>query len=567
MSSMRLVAFSRLCLLIGFFQLIPMTTAGAFGLREDGPIGISAGLSAESWRAIQRQLRPRQPVSPTIAGANPALTPATLRDANINGGDRFGYSVALSGDTLVVGAPFEDSGDTGINGNQGSNAAPGAGAAYVFVRTAGVWTQQAYLKASNTGAGDNFGFGVALSGDTLVVGAPGEAGGATGVNGNQGDNSAPGAGAAYVFVRTAGVWTQQAYLKASNTGAGDNLGFGVALSGDTLVVGAPGEAGGATGVNGNQLDNGAPGAGAAYVFVRTAGNWTQQAYLKASNTDAGDRFGWSVALSGDTLAVGAIGEASSATGVNGDPGNNSASLAGAAFVFVRSGGVWTQQAYLKASNTDAGDLFGWSAALAGDTLVIGAIGETSKSTGVNGDQRDDSAPGAGAAYAFVRSGGVWTQQAYLKASNAGAVNGFGHSVSLSGETLVIGAPAEASAATGVNGNQGDNSAPGAGAAYVFGRTVGVWVQQAYLKASNTGAGDRFGWLAALDGDTALMGATGEASKDTGVNGNQGDNSAPGAGAAYVFVRSGGFWAQQAYLKASNTGGADRFGVFLPLVFK
>jgi hypothetical protein len=253
--------------------------------------------------------------------------------------------------------------------------------------------------------------------------------------------------------------------------------------------------------------------------------------------------------------------------VNGDPGNNSASLAGAAFVFVRSGGVWTQQAYLKASNTDAGDLFGWSAALAGDTLVIGAIGEAGKSTGVNGDQRDDSAPGAGAAYAFVRSGGVWTQQAYLKASNAGAVNGFGHSVSLSGETLVIGAPAEASAATGVNGNQGDNSAPGAGAAYVFGRTVGVWVQQAYLKASNTGAGDRFGWLAALDGDTALMGATGEASKDTGVNGNQGDNSAPGAGAAYVFVRSGGFWAQQAYLKASNTGGADRFGVFLPLVFK
>ena len=172
----------------------------------------------------------------------------------------------------------------------------------------------------------------------------------------------------------------------------------MAISGDTVVVGAVDEASSATGVNGNGLDDSARGAGAAYVFFRSGGSWTQQAYLKASNTGAGDAFGFSVAISGDTVVVGAVGEASNATGVNGNGGDNSADEAGAAYVFVRSGGSWTQQAYLKASNTGAGDQFGASVAIFGDTVVVGAYGEDSNATGVNGNEGDNSAADAGAAY-------------------------------------------------------------------------------------------------------------------------------------------------------------------------
>ncbi|QOJ04896.1 MAG: FG-GAP repeat protein [Planctomycetia bacterium] len=197
--------------------------------------------------------------------------------------------------------------------------------------------QQAYLKASNTGANDQFGQSVAVSGDTVVVGAYREDSSATGVNGNQADNSAADSGAAYVFVRSGGVWSQQAYLKASNTGADDRFGNSVSVSGGTVVVGAYQEDSSATGVNGNGADNSASNSGAAYVFVRSSGVWSQQAYLKASNTGATDQFGYSVAVSGDNVVVGAPGEDSSATGVNGNGANNSAADSGAAYVFTGAG--------------------------------------------------------------------------------------------------------------------------------------------------------------------------------------------------------------------------------------
>ncbi|MCH8228248.1 MAG: FG-GAP repeat protein, partial [Proteobacteria bacterium] len=146
-------------------------------------------------------------------------------------------------------------------------------------------------------------------------------------------------------------------------------------------------------------------------------SFEQQAYLKASNTDGGDFFGWSVAISGETLVVGARNEDSNASGINGDQNNDSAVDAGAAYVFTRSGTVWSQQAYLKASNTDIDDLFGLSVAISGDTLVVGTRREDSNASGINGDQSDNSAIQAGAAYVFTRSGTVWNQQAYLKASN------------------------------------------------------------------------------------------------------------------------------------------------------
>src|SRR6266568_2316788 len=395
---------------------------------------------------------------------------------------------------------------------------------------------QAYVKASNTGAADEFGFAVALSsdGNTLVVGAPDEASA-----GIETDNSAPSAGAVYVYTRSGATWTQQAYIKASNAEAGDQFGTSVALSsnGNTLAVGAIGEASALTGVtagivNETTAGNAAPGAGAVYVFTRIAGTWSQQAYVKASNTGAADNFGSSVALSGDgsTLAVGAIGE------------DGSAAEAGAVYVFTRDlGGVWSQQApIVSASNAGALDLFGFSVALSGDgnTLAVGAIGEAS-AIGVT--PTDNTAPSAGAVYVFTRSGTTWPQQAYVKASAIGAVDLFGFSVSLSGDgnILAVGAIGESSAAVGIGGNQADNSAADAGAVYVYTRSGTAWMQRAYVKASNTGAGDHFGTSAALssDGTTLAVGATGEDSSVTGINGNQADNSAPGAGAVYVAVGS------------------------------
>jgi hypothetical protein len=444
---------------------------------------------------------------------------AYLKASNSGDHDNFGNSVAVSGDTMVVGAGAEDSAATGINGDQSDTSAAISGAAYVFTRSGGTWSQQAYLKASNTDAGDQFGFSVAISGDTIVVGANGEDSTASGVNGNQADNSGLSPGAAYVFTRSGGTWSQQAYLKASNPGNLDAFGSAVGISGDTITVGAPLERSAATGVGGDQLDNSASQSGAGYVFTRSGGVWSQQAYLKASNTGAGDFFGNALAVSGDTVVVGAEREASSSTGVDGNQADNSASQSGAGYVFTRSGGVWSQQAYLKASNTGAGDSFGRAAAISADTVVVGASGETGDS---------------GAGYVFTRSGGVWSQQAYLKASNAGAGDQFGWSVAVFGDTVVLGAFGEASDATGVDGDPSNDLALNSGAAYVFTRSGSAWSQQHYLKASNTDAGDRFGYSAAISGDTVVVGTEWEASNATGVNGDQSDNSSTLNGAVYVF---------------------------------
>ena len=458
---------------------------------------------------------------------------AYLKASNTGVNDLFGYSVSLSGDTLAVGASYERSSATGVNGSQSDNSARNSGAVYIFTRSGRTWSQQAYLKASNTGARDNFGHSVSLSGDTLAVGASYEDSNATGVNGSQSDNSARNSGAVYVFTRSGTTWSQQAYLKASNTNAGDLFGHSVSLSGDTLAVGAYYEASGATGVNGSQSDNSASESGAVYIFTRSGTTWSQQAYLKASNTGTSDLFGDSVSLSGDTLAVGAIYETSSATGVNGSQSDNSTARSGAVYVFTRSGTNWSQQAYLKASNTGAYDLFGDSVSLSGDTLAVGAAGEASSATGVNGSQSDNSEGASGAVYVFTRSGTNWSQQAYLKASNTGTRDYFGDSVSLSGDTLAVGAFIESSSATGVNGSQSDNSATRSGAVYIFTRSGTNWSQQAYLKASNTDAGDLFGSSVSLSGDTLAVGAKSESSSATGVNGNQKDNGADGSGAVYV----------------------------------
>ena len=461
-----------------------------------------------------------------------------LKAADNGPDDRFGARVAVSGDALVVVASGEDSAATGINGDFTDDSAPDSGAVYVFRRDAArTWVQEAYVKASNAATSDAFGQAIALSGDTLVVGAPREDSAAVGINGDESDNSAIDAGAVYVFTRDAtGIWSQQAYLKASNTDSVDGFGGAVALDGDTLAVGANLEDSAAAGVDSDQANNSAQDSGAVYVFTRDAsGTWAQQAYLKASNANAGDRFGGAIVLSGDTLAVGAAHERSKTTGVDGNQSNNSWSEAGATYVFTRSEtGDWSQQAYLKASNTGSGDRFGGALALSGDTLVVGAPLEDSAARGIDGFQADNKALSSGAAYIFGRdSMGTWTQQAYLKGSNSDTQDRFGHSLALDGDLLVVGA-LEDSGASGADGDQADNSASGAGAAYLFERdALGAWSQIAYLKASNTDAGDEFGSAIAIDGAKLVIGARREDSSATGVDGDQTDNTSIDSGAVYI----------------------------------
>ncbi|ULA64103.1 MAG: Integrin alpha beta-propellor repeat protein [Nitrospira sp.] len=437
-----------------------------------------------------------------------------LKASNAGTGDRFGYRVAVSGDTVVVSALLEQSASTGINGSQVASTAPASGAVYVFVKTQTGWAQQAYLKASNAQSNDWFGYSLALSGNTLAVGAVLEDSAAIGANGSQDNNGATDSGAVYVFERVGNVWMQQAYLKASNTTSGHGFGSAVSLSNETLAVGAfMGDA--------------------VYVFLRSGGSWSQEALLRGANTETGDWFGSAVSIDNDTLVVGAPLEASAAVGINGNYADNTASQSGAAYVFSRAGGIWTQQAYVKASNTDANDGFGFSVALSGDTLVVGAVGESSSAKGINGNQIDNTVPHSGAAYVFIRARGAWVQQAYVKASNTDGPDVFGSAVALNGDRLVVGAWAEESPTTGINGNQTDNSAVNSGAAYVFKRNSGVWSQEAYVKASNTGV-DMFGTSVALSESWVVIGAPLEASGATVVDGNQLDNSAPQSGAAYAF---------------------------------
>lgn len=299
---------------------------------------------------------------------DPLVQQAYLKASNTGQWDAFGDAVAIDGDTLVVGAYGEDN---------------YAGAAYVFVYDGTNWSQQAYLKASNTGANDYFGRAVAIDGDTVVVGAYLE----DSNNGAPSGDELNASGAAYVFVYAAGFWTEQALLKAPIAEADEYFGAAVAVSGDTVVVGAYGK------------DTGVVNAGAAYVFVRDGPSWSQQAYLKASNTGAGDYFGRAVAISGDTVVVGAYQEDSNATGIDGDDNNNSATDSGAAYVFVRDDINWSQQAYLKASNTENDDQFGYAVTISGDTVVVGAPLEDSSTTGVN-STANNLATDAGAAYVF-----------------------------------------------------------------------------------------------------------------------------------------------------------------------
>lgn len=425
----------------------------------------------------------------------------------------------------------------------------------------------AYLKASNTGAFDHFGWATAVSGDgmTLVVGAVAEGGSVPGINASDGSsNGVSQSGAVYVFVRVGATWQQQAYIKQQALDTNDAFGGALALStdGNTLAVGEPNEDSAATTINGSQTDNSATDEGAVFVFTRSAGAWTQQAFIKCSNCEASDQFGASVALdaTGDILAAGAPGEDSAATTIDGNKASNAAAGSGAAYLFTRSGTTWTEQTYFKAWNAGAGDMFGSVVALSDDgtTLAVGAPQEDGSLPGVQ--NATFAEPGAtvsesGAAYVFHRSG-AWTAQAYVKPSDVGfGGDFFAYALGLSGDgnVLACGAPGEDS----VVGNSG--------AVWMFRRSGATWAEEARLKASNAGDNDQFGASLSLagGGGTLMASSPLEDSNASGVGGDQTNDASQDSGAVYSFDYGNG-WTQSAYAKANAPDLGDQFGFALAL---
>lgn len=407
---------------------------------------------------------------------------AFIKPESPGDGDLFGFSVALVADTLVVGAPQEGGGSPGRNGDQDSNDTPQSGAVYVFEHDGEHWEQVAYLKTDEPVTGDELGRSIALQRDgelaarRIVAGAYHDKSSSGGVNPPSRDEAAPNSGAAYIFEHRDGDWTQVARLKASNPDPGDQFGASVSVSDRAVVVGAPWEASAATSDDPDQDDNEAMFSGAVYVFEHDADNdaWSQTAYLKAHNAAEQVRFGNALSADGNTLAVGAFTEPSAATGIDPDQDDDSAPEAGAVYIFDRSEDGWEQTAYIKASNTGAGDRFGGAVALRHNALAIGASLESSAETGVSasttpGAQANDDALGAGAVYVYYRVDSVWTQHAYLKASNAQPGDNFGYSLGFDGTRLAIGAPYEDSAIGGISEDGGgpNNVATSSGAIYWF----------------------------------------------------------------------------------------------------
>jgi hypothetical protein len=403
--------------------------------------------------------------------------------------------VCLSGNTLVATAWFEDSSAKGVNGDQNNNGTTDSGAAYVYVRDGDTWKPQAYLKASDSAPYDYFGAAAVLEGDTLVVSAIHE-----GLFELSATMTRP--GAAYVFTRSAGVWSQTQRIEAPQLNGADMFGLAVDLEGDTLVVGAPLEA-----TSGQR-------SGAAYIFERVGGVWMERQMLKSSAPKAGALFGSSLALEGDHLVVGAPNEA--------QPDTDS----GSAEVFVRRGGMWVPQQRLGPPTPIGGANFGFAVALHGNRIVVGAPRTASLISTV------ETPPGE--VYVFDTDGEHWNQSAVLRATAPDGSDFFGLAVGLTDTVLAVGAPGDASGARGVSADPKRTDAQYSGAMYLFAETADGWAPSAYIKPHNTDANDGFGWPFAIDGNTLAVGAILESSDEQGFGGMGANNRSQASGAVYVF---------------------------------
>ncbi len=445
----------------------------------------------------------------------------------VNSGDGFGYAVAISGNTAIVSAVGNDTGEDH------------PGSVHVFVRDGTTWTWRQRLTGSDALESDFFGGSIAISDDTIIVGAILDTVGANTFQGS-----------AYIFMRSGDEWTERQKLTADNGAATDLFGVSVDIDGDTAIVGA-------TGANSDK--------GAAYIFTRSSTGWEQRQGLRANNGATNDLFGTSVALSGDTAIIGAPGD---------DVGQKANQ--GSAYIFIQSGETWEQQQKLTTADGAANDGFGGSAALSGDTAVIGASGDD-----LDGEDQ-------GSAYLFSRSDETWSQQPRPFAASGKAEDKFGAAVAIGGDSVLAGVAFDdigdranqGSAIVFVicsglaqqrkltaNSHQfgaavaisGDTAVVGAdydavdgnddqGSAYIFVRDGATWTQQQKLTASTGAAGDYFGCSVDISGNTVIIGAHGDE---------------PGAttdsGSAYIFVRNGTTWTERQTLTPSDGAAEDRFG--------
>jgi hypothetical protein len=315
-------------------------------------------------------------------GANWTLQQTlSAHDEEPNLDDNYAWSVAISGDTLVVSALTD------------CTAGFAAGAAYVYVRNGTTWSLQQKLTAGDPASFSSFGISVDVTGDTVVVGAHSD------------DDAGYGTGAAYVFHRNEGLWTEQQKLKASDAVADSSFGLSVSLSGQTIAVGAPGLS--------------SPGAnftGAVYVFVNNGSAWLEQQKIEADDITAGQELGYCVAVSGETLVATAPGES---VGMH---------TYGAAYIFERNGTTWDQQRKFVDRDATRTDGFALRAAIDGDTIVIGDI------------KNNTAALWGGAGYVYVRNGNAgWSLQYTLTAADAAYPDFLGLSVAISGDTIMLGA--------------------------------------------------------------------------------------------------------------------------------
>ena len=411
--------------------VLSVSACGEFEAVPSGnEASVSQPLTTQPWRGHAKQAGP--PMDSLVY--NPA---GKLLASDGSADDQLGLAVAISGNFAFVGAPNDD-----INGEL-------SGSVVVFERSGGVYTQIQRLVPSDGAAEDIFGLDVAVSGDTLIVGANGHS------------TQFPYSGAAYIFVRNGSIWTEQAKLIASDEKADAAFGYKVNLAGDTAIVGASWDD--ASGLH----------SGAAYVFSRNAGVWTEQQKLVPGDGAAQDEFSDTVALDGDIAMIGAP--------YDDDNGSNSGSV----YVFERVNGTFVQTQKLHASDAMATDRFGLEGLdISGTTAAIGALGVD---VGLNRDH--------GAIYVFERVGGTFLQTQKLLTSEGSTVHYLGFGIGLQQDTLVAGVP---------YADIGSNTVQGA--TYIFARSNGLFAEQQKIVAGDGGAGDLLGFSVALSADKLIAGA-------------------------------------------------------------
>ncbi|MDX2080157.1 MAG: FG-GAP repeat protein [Terrimicrobiaceae bacterium] len=524
-----------------------------------------------------------------------------LLNTDAAAGDTFGSSVSIAGELVLIGSPLDDT---------GAGAGTDAGSAYVFTRTLGTWGQSAKLVASDGAASDAFGSAVALSLTTAVVGAPKDASssgcayvfmlgtgswvqqgkltsddlatgdtlgssvaisGETAILGAPGDDNSYGmdAGAAYVFFRSQGTWSQQKKLTRLGQKPGDGLGTSVGIWKDVAVVGSPGVDGGSlqqqmggasfyrrskagwdggasvisqvyagarfgssVAIDGEFSIIGSPGsesqagheAGQAniYAFRKENGEWRSIDYLSAGYTSLGGESGTSIGVSGNHAIVGSPND-ETASGLS----------AGRVFLLTKQNGTWTLTSGLRGNPGVAEDRLGTSVAIDGTLAVYGVPGA---------DRQGVSNSGTAYSVSLLKSGN-WSQPVQIISTTALMNASLGNSIAISGKTVLVGAPLEQVI-----------QKSSAGSVYVFGWSAksSGWTEQAKLIASDVAAADTFGWAVALRKGVALVGSPGA------------DTAGANAGAAYVFVRTGKGWIEQNKLVASNAAAGDQFGNSLAL---